>query len=472
MPGRRALVLTFALAWLACEPGAKTPPSVVAHPADVAANVGQVALFQVEAKGSGELRYQWERDGAPVSGATRAWHVTPPLTLADHGARYRCRVTGEAGRATSHEAALAVTDEVSMTVERVKAKDGWLLGVRRFKPRHPRPAAEPLVFSHGFLENHHVYDLAAGRSLAMTLARRGFEVWVMDLRGTGLSAGPKVTDLFAWRWSIDDFIHLDAPAVVDHVLAATGKRQVFWVGHSMGGLIGYAYLETESPAKIKGLVTLAGAGWMGGKDQYDSRPGGLFMALGTVLGPFLLPDMPFPVGEVWKRGAKGPLETAILKFLSTDFGKFTWSLENMDEAAIDLLMDRAVDNTGMNMVRQFVAWTLHEDIYTYGPSRHDPLHLATSSWYRSHGFVSYKDGLSKITAPALVLAGESDQVVPAGNVTKVYEALSSKDKTLRIFGRSHGDRVHVGHEDILAGVHSPAIVYPEVVRWLERRASR
>ena len=143
----------------------------------------------------------------------------------------------------------------------------------------------------------------------------------------------------------------------------------------------------------------------------------------------------------------------------------------MDEATIKLLMDRAVDNTSVNVVRQFLDWTINEDVYTYGPSPYGTTDKS-SAHYDEHGFYSYKDHLAEITTPALLIAGEADQVIPPANVKKTYEALSSSDKTLEIIGKSHGYPVDAGHVDLLVGVHSPKQVYPLVTKWLLARASK
>jgi len=305
--GRTTGILTLLLlvCALGCEPGELVAPTIDTHPTHKTANAGQIVTLQVAASGSAKLRYQWTRGGVDIPGASYSFYMSPELTLADDGALYACRVTNKEGSVTSGSAVVSVHDAVTISLHRIKAADGWTLGVKRYLPSAAIASYEPVVMTHGFLESHDVYDLDSTHSLAMSVALAGFDVWVLDLRGNGLSAGPKISELLSWSFNIDDFIHKDAPAVIDHVLTLTGKSQVFWVGHSMGGLVGYAYVETESKHKIKGLVTLAGAAWMGGPAQFDSKPGGFFMALGSALGPFLLPDFPVPVGYAWKKGATG-----------------------------------------------------------------------------------------------------------------------------------------------------------------------
>jgi hypothetical protein len=88
---------------------ANAPPTITQHPANRTVPVDGTATFTVGASGSGPLSYQWQRNNADIAGATAASHTTPPVTLADNNATYRCRVTNSFGSATSNAAVLTVT---------------------------------------------------------------------------------------------------------------------------------------------------------------------------------------------------------------------------------------------------------------------------------------------------------------------------------------------------------------------------
>lgn len=53
---------------------------------------------------------------------------------------------------------------------------------------------------------------------------------------------PFLCDAGDWSHSIDTLAILDAPTLVDGIIAETGK-QPFWIGHSMGGMVLYMYLQ-------------------------------------------------------------------------------------------------------------------------------------------------------------------------------------------------------------------------------------
>ena len=99
-----------------------------------------------------------------------------------------------------------------------------------------------MILCHGLWANRFNLDFGPGLSLARHLAERGFDVFVLELRGSGFSAdpGPEGPRGKAARaYGFDAHVTLDAPAALAEVRRVTGAAQVFWVGHSMGGMLGY-----------------------------------------------------------------------------------------------------------------------------------------------------------------------------------------------------------------------------------------
>ncbi len=85
------------------------PPSIISQPADRTVSVGQTASFSVTAGGTAPFSYQWQKNGANISGATSSLYTTPATTLGDNGSTFRVIVTNSAGSATSNSATLTVT---------------------------------------------------------------------------------------------------------------------------------------------------------------------------------------------------------------------------------------------------------------------------------------------------------------------------------------------------------------------------
>jgi len=58
------------LAYVSANSASNGHPSITAEPAGVTVTKGQTATFTVAAAGRGPLNYQWQKNGAAISGAT------------------------------------------------------------------------------------------------------------------------------------------------------------------------------------------------------------------------------------------------------------------------------------------------------------------------------------------------------------------------------------------------------------------
>src|SRR4051794_4342601 len=64
--------------------------------------------------------------------------------------------------------------------------DGWRLGVRHIRPRRPDPGRDPVVLCHGLGLNGTFWTITDDH-LPGQLAARGYDVFIVDLRGSGAS---------------------------------------------------------------------------------------------------------------------------------------------------------------------------------------------------------------------------------------------------------------------------------------------
>lgn len=102
------------------------------------------------------------------------------------------------------------------------------------------PAGIPVILAPGTFSNWSFWLGTRGTGFARYLAARGFEAWVVDLRGHGSSQRPA----HGQRWNFDDWGRLDLPAVVRAVTAE--RRTPLLVGHSAGGASTLAALAGTS----------------------------------------------------------------------------------------------------------------------------------------------------------------------------------------------------------------------------------
>ncbi len=316
-------------------------------------------------------------------------------------------------------------------------QDGWRIALHRWRPAEKR-FLEPVILTHGFIENRRIWDLAPDRSLARTLASQGFDVWSFELRGSGDSQAPPVSDLSGWKFSIDDFIRHDAPAAIRTALAESGSDQVLMVGHSLGGLITYAVMEGPLAPRVRAAVTLAGAGTMSGGPVLQLAFNRFFKILGFTLGPALPTDAPFPPAAVLHQalGENDRAWTELAKQMDSPLGEPFWAAENVTPEMVEALLRRSVTDTAMNVVRQFLR-------------------------YAAQGKVDeVTDRLPLITAPVLAVAGAKDMVIPSQDVRFVAERARARFVEIP----------KAGHEDLCFGESSTA-VFPLVADWLAGHAT-
>ena len=83
-------------------------PQPTTHPVNQTVQPGESVTFSVRASGPPVLRYQWQRNGVNISGAT-ADDYTKSAVASDSGATFRAIVSNDAGSVTSNSAVLTVS---------------------------------------------------------------------------------------------------------------------------------------------------------------------------------------------------------------------------------------------------------------------------------------------------------------------------------------------------------------------------
>lgn len=82
---------------------------IATPPASQTVTAGQAATFSVSATGTAPLSYQWQKNGANITGANAASYTTPATAATDNGAKFDVVVSNAAGNKTSAMATLTVT---------------------------------------------------------------------------------------------------------------------------------------------------------------------------------------------------------------------------------------------------------------------------------------------------------------------------------------------------------------------------
>ncbi|MEX2557704.1 MAG: alpha/beta fold hydrolase [Actinomycetota bacterium] len=320
---------------------------------------------------------------------------------------------------------------VEWRLEHAPTDDGWDLALYRYEGG--RTDVPPVILCSGFACTHHFFDFDDRYSLARYLARRGFDAWALELRGRGASLPARAS---ARRtWTFDDLASLDFPAAVRHVAARTGRRPA-WVGHSMGGLLGYAALGSD-PSRcgdIAGLVTMA--------SPTVQVPAGSHLVKLVGEGLLATSSRHLPqrraLTTLWLLARSSPrmLEVGM-------------NTSNVDRRAFGRALRRFICDVPAAKLRQFVRWS------------------RTGSFGSADGRIDYRSAMGRITVPALIAAGAGDRLAPPDSVRPAYDAIASEHKSYREFSLANGDAADYGHIDLVFGKRAPDEVFAAVASWLE-----
>jgi pimeloyl-ACP methyl ester carboxylesterase len=295
-----------------------------------------------------------------------------------------------------------------------------------------------LLLVHGFGQNRYTWHLPS-RSFVNHLASSGFDVFNLDLRGHGRSrlvGAPRPADLA-------EYIEEDLPFALEEVRRITGRDDLYMVGHSLGGLIGYATAPLAT-GLVRGLVTI------GSPYQFTTGStalkviGGLIAMLDRAGVP--LANVPIPIQAI------GRVVSFSRRYMESPF--YPVRLRGWHAGAIepDVLAEHlklAFDLASLQVMVTLFRWSGR----AFGggvASKVDGL--------------SYAERFEQCKLPLLVIAGTGDDLAPPASVEPAYLKSRSPDKSYR--------ELPLGHIDLIVGREAPLSTWPIVERWLGAHAAR
>ena len=75
-------------------------------------------------------------------------------------------------------------------------------------------------------------------------------------------------------WTVDDLVKYDVPAILDYVERETGRDRVNWIGHSLGGMVVFTYLEQAPHNRADRQLRRDGEHDHSGRDPADRHAPG------------------------------------------------------------------------------------------------------------------------------------------------------------------------------------------------------
>lgn len=341
----------------------------------------------------------------------------------------------------------------------IKTEDGWTLSLYRYAPDNINAKKEPLILCHGFNYNSYFWDLDEKHSFARYLRDKGYDVWTVNLRGSGDSSKPALSDLRSltkfqlekmpqiflrapfninkFDWTIDDHIHKDLPAIIEFVKSETGSPQVAWIGHSMGGMIMYAYLETENQKNIRRFVAI-------GSMSHAKQPPNPVLAMVAAQKPITNASLLINTTVAYQ------LRNLTLGAIKLPWEELFYNKDNMDDITVIQMFRISIDDTAPGVIAQFTDVIRNGDFMSVDKK------------------FNYTQNLSLVNVPTLFIAGSKDKLGTLETMEYAYNSISSRVKELHVFSKDNGYSADYGHCDLLLGKKSQEEVYDYIYRWLKK----
>ncbi|MGH7820845.1 MAG: alpha/beta fold hydrolase [Candidatus Binatia bacterium] len=318
------------------------------------------------------------------------------------------------------------------TLHHATTADGWRLALRRYDGG---PERLPVILCPGYGCSGLFLDYDERHSLARYLAGRGFDAWVLDLRGRGGSSPLGTGGGRWWSWTFDDLVRYDVPAAIEAVRSATRRSQVAWVGHSMGGAALYAFVGTTPIGReaIGAAVTIAAP------ILFPATAWRLLRRLGEALI-----RLPF---------ARTVPQREMVAFFWNAIGATGLLLnpDNIDRRLAGLALRKALHNVSIAKLRQLACWS-SEQVFCSADRT-----------------IDYRAALRRFTTPILVAAGRDDRLARPESVHLAVEEIGSSDREFVEFGEEAGHSADYGHIDLILGRRARDEVFPRVGDWLDAR---
>jgi polyhydroxyalkanoate synthase len=347
-----------------------------------------------------------------------AWVIGCPIVAAALAWLALYRIGGRMGQVHA--------DEVHMVV----TADLWRIRLCRYKSK--TGGGEPVFICHGFMSNQFNFTLPEGEALVDYLTARGYDCWTIDLRGNLSSVAPygRTYD----DPTMDDYLLKDIPAALDFIGKTTGSPQVHWIGHSMGGMLFYAYDATFGGSRIASATTLGSPIGFEGLDFHDPGPLLFIRRL---------------IGRLAFRGGMRVLLSVFVRIKPRiTLAPVTFS--NLHAAFFDAgTFFMAADTPPMKVAENLTQAAM------------------LKTWKVNKGEIDVFDSLRRLHTPLFAIFGAADPLVPAQTVDAFFDKVTAPDKKMLVLSKDNGFADDYSHLDLVFGKEAPREVFQPIVDWLK-----
>ncbi len=308
--------------------------------------------------------------------------------------------------------------------------DGAVIHLHRHQADGP-----PVLVVHGISSNHYCWDLDAERSIGSYLAARGFDTWLLDMRGHGDARKAPGAKNLERGWTADDYGLGDIPTAVSYIQEQTGHEKLGYVGHSLGGMVGAIYASQVGDEALWAMVVVGSPAEFTDPDPVLALTRHTFGITGATM-PFILTPQLARVANAFNDS------------LPIDVEAYLFQDENMEPEAARRMMRTVVSPLWPGEMLQFAGM------------------IEDGQFQSRDGVEVYVNAMENIRVPVLAIAGRADRVAPPDRVRGYYDAVGSEHKRFVVAGQENGFGADYGHLDLPIGDRAPEEIYPLIEGWL------
>lgn len=310
--------------------------------------------------------------------------------------------------------------------------DGWKIALHRYPRKSNR---KPALLVHGLASNRHNLDFPIeDLSLARYLWRKGWDTWVIELRGAGKSSKPSG---FQWLkgWKVDHYILHDLPAAIRLIQEKSGHKKLHWVGHSLGGLLIPPFINKHSDEVIKSAAVAA--------SPFSGLPEKFFKW--TVLTESIMRVLPYVPNRMFAKVLSLSPEIMLRGPFPSLFVR-----NNLEEKTLRLGAKIAFDDVPVSLMKQFHKW------------------MRSKKFKSEEGDIRYDIDFKRMKIPFLMIAGSHDPFTPKNTQEEIYRRIGTSKKRFVVLGKEFGHTADYSHWDLILGRHASQEVFPLIADWLSK----
>ena len=293
------------------------------------------------------------------------------------------------------------------------------IGVIEWRPEKKK-YPYPILLIHGYAQNNLSWHGKSG-GIAPELSKRGFHVFAVDLRGSGLSHLKKIR----YDYTFEDFVFKDIDTAVSFIKARSLSPKAILAGHSLGGICSYAYTSCKqenvfavitfgSPVFFgKGVLAMQFFGKIAGFGRkiplshliYFFWPREVAMKVLGFFGLFGVPLMRY---------------SQILK-IAPLYPSYTRNFESLYDFWEKLVL--GFEFSSPRLLVQLLLWVHDGKIISYD------------------GTINFTEEFKKIKVPIFAIAGKLDKLAPPESVKPILDIVSSEKKFYKEYDAGHLDLI-------------------------------